>query len=326
MRRREFILGTGTTVLSAALPASAQDQAPVIGFLNSLSAEAFAHRLEIFRQGLKEAGYTEGQNIRIEYRWAEGEYRRLPALANELVGLHVAVIVATGGGASSLAAKRATSSIPIVFTTGGDPVKLGLVASLNRPGGNITGVSILAAELVAKRVELLQELAPTATVIAMLTNPNSAIAEADAAAAREAVHRFGRELTVAQAATQSDFAPAFASLARKGAGALLVDGEPFFEMHADALVALAAKYSLPAIYSEPEYAAAGGLASYGPSIPEAYRQAGVYAGRILRGEKPADLPVVQLDKIELMVNLKTAEALRLPIPQAVLARADEVIE
>ena len=324
MRRREFILGIGAAAgLPRAVPA--QEPTAVIGFLNTLSLDAFAHRLEIFRQGLKEAGYAEGQNVRIEYRWAGGDYQRLPALADELARLRVAVIVTTGGSASVRAAKEATSTVPIVFTAGGDPVKLGLVTSLNHPGGNITGVNVLASELVGKRLELLQELAPKAP-IAMLTNPNSAIAEADAAAAREAARHFGLAFRVVQAGAQSDFASTFANLARTGAGALLVDGDPLFEMHADALVALAAKYSLPAIYSEPEYAAAGGLASYGPSIPEAYHQAGIYAGRILRGEKPTDLPVVQLSKVALIINLKTAKALGLTVPQSILARADEVIE
>jgi putative ABC transport system substrate-binding protein len=212
-----------------------------------------------------------------------------------------------------------------VFTVGSDPVKLGLVAGLNHPGGNITGVNVFSSELVSKRVDMLREMVPNATLIAMLTNSNSPIAGPDAAAAREAAYRLGRQLIVVQAGAESEFEKAFASLPQ-GVGALLVDGDPFFETSADKLVALAARYALPAIYSEPGFSAAGGLASYGPSIIEAYRQAGVYAGRILRGEKPADLPVVQLSKVDLIVNLKTAKALGLAVPQSVLARADEVIE
>jgi putative ABC transport system substrate-binding protein len=326
MRRRALIIAVGIVALASPLASRAQQQMPVIGFLNSVTAQAFARRVEVFRQGLGEAGYVEGRNVAIEYRWAEGDYDRLPALADELVRLNVTVIVATGGSASARAAKRATSTIPIVFTAGGDPIQSGLVASLNRPGGNLTGVNVLASELVGKRVELLMELAPKATAVGMLTNPNSAIAELNAAAAREAARRLDRQVVVVKAGVESEFETAFASLAKSRVGALLVDGDPFYETHADQLIALAARHALPAIYSEPEYAAAGGLASYGPSIMEAYRQAGVYAGRIVRGEKPADLPVVQLSKVDLVINLKTAKALGLAVPQSILARADEVIE
>ena len=316
----------GATVAASPLAARAQQQMPVIGFLNSASPRPFARRVEVFRQGLAEAGYVEGRNVAIEYRWAEGDYGRLPALADELARLNLSVIVATGGTASVLAAKRATSIIPIVFTVGGDPVKSGLVASLNRPGGNLTGVSVLATDLVAKRLELLQELVPKATVIAMLTNPNSAFAEADATTVQEAARRLNRQLVVVKAGAESEFETAFATLVRQRAGALLVDGDPFFLSRSDQIVVLAAHHAIPAIYFSREFPAAGGLVSYGPSITAAYRQAGVYAGRILRGEKPADLPVVHLSKVELIVNLKTAKALGLTVPQSILARADEVIE
>jgi len=325
MQRRDFILRLGAAALGLPVAARAQQAVPVIGFLNSVSPQAFARSLDVFRRGLKEAGYAEGQNVTIEYRWAEGDYSRLPALAAELARLNVAVIVTTGGSASALAAQRATATIPIVFTVGGDPVKLGLVESLSRPGGNITGVNLLVSELVSKRMELLRELVPNANLIAMLVNPNAPIAAPDAAAAREAAERLGRRLIVIEAGAESDFERAFASLPQ-GVGALIVDGDPFFDTRTDKLVDLAARYALPAIYIEPEYPAAGGLASYGPAIMEAYRQVGVYAGRVLRGESPARLPVVQLSKVELVINLKTAKTLGLAVPQSLTARADEVIE
>jgi putative tryptophan/tyrosine transport system substrate-binding protein len=320
-----MMVGGAAAMWPLALHAQQQPKMPVIGFLNSASPRAFAHRVDVFRHALGEAGYVEGRNVAIEYRWAESDYGQLPALADGLVRLNVSVIVATGGTASALAAKRATSTIPVVFT-GGDPVKSGLVASLNRPGGNLTGVNVVVGDLVAKRLELLQELVPKATVIAMLTNPKSAGAQLSVAAVQEAAHRFDRQLVVVEAAAESELEAAFATLVQQRAGALLVDGDPFFWTHADELVALAARHAVPAIYSEPEFATAGGLVSYGPSITAAYRQAGVYTGRILKGEKPTDLPVVQLSKIDLTLNLKTAKALGLAVPQSILARADEVIE
>ena len=328
MRRRDLIAMIGGAAATWPLEVHAQQQpkTPVIGFLNSASPRAFARRVEVFRQALREAGYVEGRNVTIEYRWAEGNYGRLPALADELGRLSVTVIVATGGTSAALAAKQATSTIPIVFTAGGDPVKSGLVASLNLPGGNLTGVNVVVGDLLAKRLELLQELVPKAAVIAMLTNRNNAAAGANAATVQEAARHFNRQLVVVTAGAESEFEAAFVSLVQQRAGALIVDGDPFFWTLADKLVALAARHAVPAIYSEPEFAAAGGLVSYGPSITAAYRQAGVYAGRILKGEKPADLPVVQLSKIDLTVNLKTAKALGLAVPQSILARADEVIE
>jgi putative ABC transport system substrate-binding protein len=327
MRRRDFVIGLGVAALVSPVAASAQQLPvmPVVGFLTSISPRAIARRLQVFRRALEETGYVEGRNVAIEYRGADGDYGRLPSLADELARLNVSVIVATGGTTTALAAKHATSIIPIVFAAGGDPIKSGLVASLNRPGGNITGVNVLASDLSAKRLELLEELVPKATVIAMLANRNSATAEVNAAAVKEAARRSGRQLVVVKAGAESEFETAFATLVRQRAGALLVDADPFFWTRADALVALAARHAVPAIYNEPEFVTADGLASYGPSIADAYRQAGVYAGRILRGEKPADLPVEQLNKIELILNHKTAKALGLTIPQPLLLRA-EVIE
>jgi putative ABC transport system substrate-binding protein len=328
MRRRGFIIGLGVATLASLLAARAQRQPvmPVIGFLTSVSPRAIARRLQVFRQALEETGYVEGRNLAIEYRWADGDYGRLPALAEELTRLNVTVIVATGGTTTALAAKHATSIIPIVFAAGGDPAKSGPVASLNRPGGNITGVNVLASDLTAKRLELLEEVVPKATVIAMLTNRNSATAEVNAAAVKEAARRSGRQVVMVKAGAESEFETAFATLVQQQTGALLVDADPFFWTRGEALVALAARHAVPAIYSEAEFVAADGLASYGPSIADAYRQAGVYASRILRGEKPVDLPVMQLNKIELILNLKTAKALGLTISQSILARADEVIE
>jgi putative ABC transport system substrate-binding protein len=279
-----------------------------------------------FRQGLSETGYVEGQNVAIEYRWAEGSYDRLPALAGEFVGRKVDLIVASGGPPAAQAAKRATSTIPIVFASGDDPVATGLVASLARPDGNLTGVSILFTELVPKLVELLSELVPEARVIALLVNPNSPEAEPTIRGAQEAARKKGVQLDILKAATGDEIDAAFVTLVQMKGGALVIGADGFFSSRSGPLVALAARYAIPTIYFRREFAAAGGLVSYAPSLTSAYRQIGTYAGKILKGAKPADLPVQQPTKFELVINLKTAKALGLAVPQLLLARADEVIE
>jgi putative ABC transport system substrate-binding protein len=326
MRRRELILLLGGAMTSATALRAQQKAMPVIGFLNSTSPGPNAANVAAFRQGLGETGYVEGQNLAVEYRWAEGRYDRLPALAADLVGRKVDLIATSGGTPSALAAKNATLTIPIVFATGGDPVELGLVASIARPGGNLTGLSVLGSELTPKRLELLAELVPHAGVIALLVNPNSAIAERIIRDTQEAARTKGVQLPILEASTESEIDAAFATFVQLHAGALLVAGDPFLDSRRDQLVALASRHVAPAIYSEREFAAAGGLISYGPSRPALYRQIGVYAGKILKGAKPADLPVQQPTTFELVVNLTTAKAFGLSIPQSILARADEVIE
>jgi ABC-type uncharacterized transport system substrate-binding protein len=298
---------------------------PVIGFLSAASPGPFAPYVAAFRQGLSEAGYVEGQNVAIEYRWAEGRHDRLPALSADLVGGKVDVIAALGGTYAALAAKSATSTIPIVFSVG-DPIEAGLVGSLARPSGNLTGVSVLSVELMAKRLELLSELVPQARVIALLVNPNYSMTERIIRDVQEAARTKRVQLPIVKADTESEIGAAFASLVELHAGALLVGGDPFFANRRDQLVALAARNAVPAMYYWREFTAAGGLASYGSSNTAASRQAGTYVGKILRGAKPADLPVEQPTRFELVVNLKTAKALGLTVPPSILARADEVIE
>jgi len=326
MRRREFITLIGGTAAAWPLAARAQPQAPpVIGYLSSSTPNANARNLAAFRRGLGETGYVEHRSVGIEYRWAEGQYDRLPALAADLVNQQVAVIFATGGLMPALAAKAATSTIPIVFQGGGDPVQLGLVASFNRPGGNVTGISNISGSLLAmKGLELLHELVPKAAKVGCLVNPtNSGIQPTDVQAAARVV---GVELQVLTANADSDLDSIFPTLARDGIRALLIIGDPFFSSRVDRLAALAVRHAVPASYVFRRFVAAGGLMSYGPSLLETYRQGGIYVGRILQGEKPADLPVMQPTKFELVVNLKTARTLGIEVPPMLIARVDEVIE
>jgi putative tryptophan/tyrosine transport system substrate-binding protein len=325
VRRREFI-----TLLSgaAAWPfgARAQQQMPVIGFLNSASPEGYAPMMAAFRQGLSEIGYVEGQNVAIEYRLANNELDRLPELAADLVRRRVAVIAASGGTAVPLAAKAATTTIPIVFGVGGDPVKFGFVASFNRPGGNVTGISFMSDQLVPKRVGLLHELVPGAVRFALLVNPTIPNTETLTRDSQAAASAIGRQIEVLTASTNRDIDLAFASLVQKQADALLVAPGVLFANRRVQLTTLAARHAVPAIYFDREFAEAGGLMSYGANISDVMRQLGIYTGRVLRGEKPADMPVMQPTKFELVINLQTAKTLGLEIPPALLARADEVIE
>ena len=324
MRRRQFITLLGGTV-AWPLAGRAQQQ-PVVGFLSGSSAWEFDDVATAFRRGLAEAGYVEGRNVTIESRWAEGHYDRLPTLAADLVRRRVTVLAATGGLASVTAAKGATDTLPIVFTTGTDPVAMGIVPSLNRPGGNITGVSYFNNVLGPKRLQVLRELVPNVSVIGLIAirnNPNTA---PDLSAVQQAARALGVEIAVVNASGEREFDAAFAKLAEHRAGALIVSPDPFFSSRRDQLVALAGRHALPAIYELRAFATVGDLASYGTNIAEAYRQAGAYAGRILSGEKPGDLPVQQSTKFELVINLKAARALGLEFPPTLLARADEVIE
>src|SRR6266542_2338174 len=326
MRRREFIalIGAATVWPLAAAPAQ-QQTTPVIGFLNAAPAERWALYSTGFLQGLSETGYIEGQNVTIEFRWAEGHYDRLPGMATDLVRKKVTVIAATGTPAA-LAAKAATEVIPIVFETAGDPITLGLVASLNRPGRNVTGVTQLNSELVSKRLGLLHDLIPTAKIIGLLVNPKDPRAETQSRDMQEAARALGLQIHILNASTEAEIDTAFAGLVQLQAGALIVGTGNFFATRREQLAALAARHRVPAIYQYRYFAAAGGLMSYGASITEGYRLAGIYTGRVLKGEKPTDLPVARPTKFELVINLKTANALGLSISPGVLAIADEVIE
>ena len=327
MKRWEFIrlVGSAGVVWPLASPAQ-QPPMPVIGYLSSLSAASSVSRVAGFRRGLKETGFNESQNVSIEYRWADGQYDRLPRLAADLVGRQVAVIVAVGGTDPGRAAKAATTTIPIVFLSAADPVTAGLVTSLNRPGGNVTGVSMIGFTLDSKRLELLHELVPKASSIAVLINPNYPDVKAQSQEVHEAAVLLSVKPMMLAAGTERDINAAFTTVVQRGAGALLVASDPFLVSRREQLIALAARHALPTMYTSRESAADGGLVSYAADFPDGYRQAGVYAGKILKGTKPGDLPVMQPIKFELVINLKTAKALGLTIPPSILARADEVIE
>jgi putative ABC transport system substrate-binding protein len=324
MRRREFITFLGGAVAWPLAAHAQQPALPLVGFLNSASPGGYAPMVAGFRQGLREAGFVEGQNVAVEYRWAEGQYDRLPAMALELVGRQVAVIVANTPGV--LAIKAAITTIPIVFATGNDPVQFGLVASLARPGGNVTGVTQLNVEVAPKRLELARDLVPTATLIAVLVNPTNPNTETQLKELQAAARTLGVQLQVLHATTERDLDTVFATLAQLRAGALVIGADTFFISRIEQLAALTLRHAVPAIFQERAFAAAGGLMSYGGSTPDTYRLAGNYTGRILKGDKPADLPVQQATKIELIINMKTAKALGIVFPTALLVRADEVIE
>jgi putative tryptophan/tyrosine transport system substrate-binding protein len=327
MRRRDFVAPLGGAAVAWPLAARAQPPAmPVVGFLNAQSADTLTHVVAAFRQGLNQMGYAEGRDVAIEYRWADGQGDRLPALAADLVQRQVAVIASTGGDPAALAAKRATTTLPIVFTIGGDPVALGLVASLNRPGGNMTGITQIAVMLDPKRLEVLHELMPGIAAVAVLQNPNNANAEFQVPALRAAARTMGLDLRFVTATTEREIDSAFASLAQPRIGALVVASDPFFNSRRQQIVALATRLAVPAIFHQREFALDGGLMSYGTSVADMYRQAAIYTGRILKGEQPADLPVQQSTKVELVINLKTAKTLGLTFPITLLGRADEVIE
>jgi putative ABC transport system substrate-binding protein len=325
MRRREFIALLGSAAAWPLAARAQQQPMPVIGVL-SASATAYSERLTLIRQALAEAGFTEGRTIAVEYRWAEGQLDRLPLLANDLVGRKVNVIIATGGLQAPRAAMSATNTIPIVFSTDGDPVKQGLVASLNRPGSNVTGITVFSASLTAKRLDIFRELVPKAKVLGVLVNPTATQAREQIQDAEEPARALGFEIRVLNARSDAEFEPALSALGGVRDAALLVSADPLFIARRETLIAAANRHAIPAIYGRRDFAAAGGLASYGANLAEPYRLMGTYVGRILKGEKPSDLPVVQPAKFELVINLKTAKALGLTIPDKLLALADEVIE
>jgi len=326
MKRREFITLLGGAATWPLMALAQQAPAPLIGFLSSRSPGESAGVVAAFRQGIREIGFIEGQNLAIAFRWAEGHYGRLPALAAELVGLPVALLFSAGGPPTAFAAKAATSTIPIVFSAVSDPVEIGLVPSLNQPGGNVTGMGVFNATLGAKRIELTKELMPRAAGIAYLLNPSNPSSEIESKGALAAARALRIELHVLNASTEYELDTAFADAAKLRAGMLVVSGEPYFDSQRERLVALSARHAIAAVYAWREYVLAGGLMSYGTDLPDSYHQAGVYAGRILKGEKPANLPVMQPTKFHLALNLKTAKTLGLEVPPTLLARADEVIE
>jgi putative ABC transport system substrate-binding protein len=326
-RRRDFITLLGGAAAAWPVAARAQSEAlPIVGYLGSGSIESTARMLSAFRKGLAEVGYMEGRNVAIEYRWADGQYDRLPGLASELVRRPVNVIAAPGATVSAVAAKSVTTSIPIVFAVGADPVEVGLVASLNRPGGNITGVSFLATTLAAKMLEVLHEATPAAIVVAALMNPSNPNSVSDKVQVREAARVLGLQLHILDATSEREIDDAFAAMLERRVGALFIEGDPLFTSRLRQLVALSVRHAIPAIYQGRDFVEAGGLMSYGADRVDAFRIAGTYAGRVLKGEKPAVLPVQQSTKIELAVNLTTAKAIGLTLPLTLLGRADEVIE
>jgi putative tryptophan/tyrosine transport system substrate-binding protein len=326
MRRRAFIAGLSSVAGWPGVARAQQSAIPTVGFLGAPSATAYAQYLMAIQQGLKEAGFTEGKNVRFEYRWAEGHYDRLQGLASDLVNRHVALIIPIGGAPPTIAAKSATSTIPIVFNMLADPVELGLVSSLDRPGGNLTGVAMLGVELEAKRLELLREAVPTARLIAVLVNPTNAHAEGQIREVETAARASSQPIIVLNASTEGEIEKSFEVAVNRQADALLVGSDTFFTSEPTLFVLLTARHALPAIYPWRSHTDAGGLMSYGASLIDAYRQAGVYAGKILAGTKPAELPIQQPTKFELVINTKAAKALGLTIPSTLIARADEVIE
>jgi ABC-type uncharacterized transport system substrate-binding protein len=326
MRRREFLITLGGAAAVTLSQSARAQRIPVVGFLSTASPTPWAPFVTGFLQGLNETGFIVGQNVAMEYRWAEGQFDRLPDLVADLVAHKVALILATGGSDPAKAAKAATATIPIVFVSSADPVKAGIVASINRPGSNVTGISLLGSALEAKRLGLLNEIFPRATPIGVLVNPRYPDVDAQLRELQEAAAAINRQMSISNASTEGEIDTAFASIVQQGAGAVLVTQDPFFGGQRQRLVALAERYKLPAIYCEREYAEIGGLISYGTNFADAFRQAGIYAGKILKGVNPADLPVMQPTKFELLINLKTAKVLGLDIPPNMVARADEVIE